>query len=449
MLTLPRAIADTIVPFAEFFSERVFEHAKTLVVGAILAPGKRTVTAVLRVVGKSVDAHFQNYHRVLNRDRWSPIRAGRRLLELLVETFTPEGTLVFGLDETIERRRGEKISAKGIYRDPVRSSKSHFVKASGLRWLCLMLVTHIPWAQRAWALPVLTVLTPSERFYQTRGRTHVPLLARAEQVVRVLRRWIPTREIVIAADNTYAAIEWLASVRPLVHVVTRLRLDAALYEPAPTRRPGQTGRPRKKGARLPTLEALLEKTRLRWATVTIEDWYGEGPRTIQIRSGTAVWYHSGKPVVPIRWVLIRDPHGTFRPQALLSTKVEAIPEQIVRWFITRWPVEVTFEEARAHMGIETQREWSDTAIARTTPALFGLYSMVTLMAAKLIGDGTISVRTAAWYAKQKATFSDTIALVRRELWRHDSFSTSGAKSDLVKIPRSLLERFTDALCYAA
>jgi hypothetical protein len=449
MLTLPRAIAETIVPFAELFSERVFEHVKALVTGAILAPGKRTVTSVLRVLGKSFDAHFQNYHRVLNRDRWSPIRAGRRLLELLVETFTPEGTLVFGLDETIERRRGEKISARGIYRDPVRSSKSHFVKASGLRWLCLMLVTRIPWAERAWALPVLSVLTPSERFYTSRGRKHVPLLTRAEQVLRVLRRWLPTREIVVAADNTYAAIEWLDSVRRLVHVVTRLRLDAALYEPAPARRAGQKGRPRKKGARLPSLDAILEQKGRRWQSVTIEDWYGEGPRTIQITSGTAVWYHIGKPVLPIRWVLIRDPKGKFRPQALLSTKLATSAEQVVRWFIQRWPVEVTFEEARAHLGIETQRQWNDRAIARTTPALLGLYSMVTLMAEKLIGSRELSVRTAAWYEKKKATFSDTIALVRRELWRHESFSMSGAKSDLVKIPRSLLKRFTDALCYAA
>ena len=449
MLTLPRAIAGSILPFAELFSERVFEHAKALVVGAILAPGRRTVTSILRVLGKSSDAHFQNFHRVLNRDRWSPIRAGRRLLSQLIETFAPDGTLVFGLDETIERRRGANISAKGIYRDPVRSSHSHFVKASGLRWLCLMLVTRIPWAGRAWALPVLSVLTPSERFYLKRGRAHVPLLDRAEQLVRVLRRWLPTREIVIAADNTYAAIDWLDSVRSLVHVVSRLRLDAALYEPAPPRRPRQNGRPRKKGARLPTLAALLERKWLRWTSVTIDEWYGEGARTIQVRTGSAVWYHTGKPVVPIRWVLIRDPEGTFRPQALLSTKVDATAEQIVRWFIQRWPVEVTFEEARAHLGVETQRQWNDKAIARTTPALLGLYSIVTLMASKLIGDGQILTRTAAWYKKPTATFSDTIALVRREFWGDESFSTSDTKSDIVKIPRALLERLTDALCYAA
>ena len=193
MLTLPSAIAETIVPFAELFSERVFEKVKTLVVGAILAPGKRTVTSALRVLGKSLDLHFQNYHRVLNRDRWSPMRAARCLLSRLVETFAPEGTLVFALDETIERRRGEKISARGIYRDPVRSSHSHFVKASGLRWLCLMLVTQIPWAKRVWALPVLTVLTPSQRFYENRGRAHVPLLERATQLLRVVRRWLPER----------------------------------------------------------------------------------------------------------------------------------------------------------------------------------------------------------------------------------------------------------------
>ena len=165
--------------------------------------------------------------------------------------------------------------------------------------------------------------------------------------------------------------------------MTRLRLDAALYEPAPRRRPGQNGRPRKKGARLPTLEAVLAQKQLRWTTVTIEDWYGEGPRTVQIRTGTAVWYHTGKPVVPIRWVLIRDPWGEFDTQALLCTDLAATPEQILGWFVQRWPLEVTFEEARAHLGIETQRQWNEQAIRRTTPVLLGLFSIVTLLAHQL------------------------------------------------------------------
>lgn len=449
MPTLPLAMATVIGAFAPLFSRRVFEHVKLLIVGAILAPGQRTITSVLRVMGRSDDKHFQNYHRVLNRAQWLPLDASHRLLGLLLDAFVPAGPVVMGIDETIERRRGEQISAKGIYRDPVRSSHAHLVKASGLRWVSLMMLVRIPWAVRVWALPFLTVLAPSERYYQAHGRRPQSLLDRAHQAVRLVRRWLPTRELVVVGDNTYAALEWLDAVRDAACVITRLRLDAALYEPAPPRRPRQNGRPRKKGKRLPTLEKVLTATMTPWRTVTMASWYGKRARRVQITSNTAVWYHSGKPVVPIRWVLIRDPERRFAPQALLATNPQLRPVQILTYFVRRWQMETTFEEARAHLGVETQRQWSDQATARTTPVLFALYSMVTLMAAHLIGTHPMPVRTAAWYCKAHATFSDTIALVRQRLWRQCHFSTSQAEADMVKIPRILYERFTDALCYAA
>ena len=449
MLILPGPIAMVIGAFAPMFSRRIFEHMKLLVVGAILAPGKRTVTSVLRVMGRSHDQSFQNYHRVLNRAQWSTLRGGYILLQLLLRAFAPTGPVVIGVDETIERRRGEKIAAKGIYRDPVRSSQAHFVKASGLRWVSLMLLAPIPWTRRSWGLPFLTVLSPSERYYRQRGRRPRTVLDRARQAVWLVRHWLPQRELVVVGDSTYAALEWLDSVRHVVGVTPRLRLDAALYEPAPPRKPRQNGRPRKKGQRLPTLEQVLTDASTRWITVTVTNWYGAKTRRVQITSNAAVWYHSGKPVVPIRWVLIRDPEGRFEPQALLATNQRLTPVQILTYFVRRWHMEVTFEEVRAHLGVETQRQWSHKAIARTTPALLALYSIVTLIAAHLIGTNLMPVRTAAWYGKAAATYSDTIALVRRCMWSQCHFSASDAGAAVVKIPRSLFERFTDALCYAA
>lgn len=449
MLIFPGSIVRVIGAFAPMFSKRIFEHVKLLVVGAILAPGKRTVTSVLQVMGRSQDQSFQNYHRVLNRAQWSTLRGGHILLRLLVRAFVPTGPVVIGVDETIERRRGEKITAQGIYRDPVRSSHAHFVKASGLRWVSLMLLTPIPWTRRIWALPFLTVLSPSERYDHQRGRRPRTLLDRARQAVWLLRHWLPARELVVVGDSTYAALEWLDSVRHAVCVITRLRLDAALYEAAPPRKPRQNGRPRKQGQRLPTLAQVLADASTRWMSVTVTNWYGARARRVQITSNAAVWYHSGKPVVPIRWVLIRDPEGRFEPQALLATNQRLTPVQILTYVVRRWQMEVTFEEARAHLGIETQRQWSHHAIARTTPALLALYSIVTLIAAHLIGTNLMPVRTTAWYDKESATFSDTIALVRRCLWSQVPFSTSDAGAEVVKIPRALLECFTDALCYAA
>jgi hypothetical protein len=449
MARLPFTVTVVIGAFAPLFSKRVFVLAKLLRVGAILAPGKRTVTAGLRVMGKRADAHFQNDHRVLNRAQWSSLEAGRILLSLLLDAFVPEGPVVRGIDETIERRRGERLSAKGIDRDPVRSSHTHFVKASGLRWVSLMLLARIPWVDRVWALPFLTVLAPSERYYQGRGRRPPSLLDRARQAVQLVRRWVPARELVVVGDSTYAALEWLDAVCKSACVITRLRLDAALYAPAPPRKPKQNGRPRQKGMRLPTLAPLVTDPATCWKPVTVAPWSGQKERRVPITSATAIWYHSGLPPVPIRWVLLRDPAGKFAPQALLSTRLDVSPVQILAWFIQRWQRETTFEEVRAHLGLETPRQWNDRSVSRTTPALLGLYSMVTLMATRLIGDPEAPVRMSPWYQQQQATFSDTIALVRRALWGVDHFPLSHTPTDQVKSPRALFERLTDALCYAA
>ena len=213
MLTLPSALTSLIVSFAPLFSKPVWRHVQVMLVGAILAPGKRTVTSALRVMGLSRERHFQTYHRVLNRACWSSLVASRILLDLLVKAFVPKGALVFALDDTIERRRGAQIKAKGIYRDPVRSSHSHFVKASGLRWLSLMLTVEVAWAERVWALPVLTCLCPSQRYYEERGYAHKKLTTWARQMLRQVKRWVPEREVVVVADSSFAALELLDSVR--------------------------------------------------------------------------------------------------------------------------------------------------------------------------------------------------------------------------------------------
>ena len=451
MPTLPPAMLRLLVPFAPHFAPRVWSHALVLVAGAILAPGRRTVAAALRAVGLEQQPRFERYHRVLNRDRWSGLALSRTLLTLLVATFVRDGPLIVGLDETIERRRGAKIAAKGIYRDPVRSSHSHFVKASGLRWVCLMLLVPIPWAARTWALPFLTALAPSERHDRARGRRHKALTDWARQLLLVIRRWWPDRALVAVADSTYAALEFLAACQAWSHpvtVVTRLRLDAALYEPAPPRHLHQRGRPRLKGQRLPTLASVAADPRTDWTPVTVAHWYGRGERTIEIVSATAVWYHTGLPPVPLRWVLIRDPRGQFDIQALLCTDSTAAPDQILAWFVQRWQLEVTFEEARRHLGVETQRQWSDLAIQRTTPALLGLFSLVTLLAQPQMLAAN-HVRQAAWYHKSLPTFADALAVVRRQLWGHTLFCTSPASDDVVEVPRVLVERLADALCYAA
>jgi hypothetical protein len=452
MPTLPTEIMTLLAYFAPLFTARTWGYVPALVAGSILTPKRRLVSTALQALGLAQVPWFQNFHRVLNRARWSPLAVSRVLLGLLVTTFAPEGPLVVALDDTIERRRGAHIAAKGIYRDPVRSSQGHFVKASGLRWLCLMLLVPIPWVGRGWALPFLSVLAPSERYHTARGVRHKTLLDWARQMVRLLRRWYPQRALVVVADSTYAALDFLAacSAAPVgATLITRLRLDAALYAPPPPPDPHRRGRRRLKGERLPTLAHVRDDPATAWTPERVVSWYGQQEQDLEVAAGTAVWYHAGKPPLPLRWVLIRDPQGAFEPQALLCTAPETDPAQILAWFVQRWQLEVTLEECRAHLGMETQRQWSDLAIARTTPALLGLFSLVTLLAQRLLRGGACPTRTAAWYAKPNPTFSDTLALVRRYLWTRTDFRLSPGPEDRPPIPAALADHLADLLAYVA
>jgi len=451
MPNLPPIIIDLLNPFAPcFYGVTTWTKAQILLIGTILAPGKRTVTAALRIMGLKDDVKFAQYHQVLSRAVWSPLDLAQSLLRLLVTSFgATDKPLVCGMDDTIERRWGQKIAARGNYRDPVRSSESHFVKASGLRWISLMLLTPIPWAQRIWALPFMTVLAPSERYYEERGRKPKKLTDRAQQMIRQLRRWLPRRPMVIVADSSYAALELLAACQALsVTVVTRLRLDAALYDPAPPY--AGMGRPRRKGQRLPTPQQYLDAPETTWTTVDLK-WYDGQQRSMEIASQTAVWFHYGLPAVPIRWVLIRDPLGEYETVCLLCTDQTVAPNQLVEWFVMRWQVEVTFEEARRHLGVETQRQWSDKAIARTTPLVLGLFSWITLVANAFHSSGhPVAVRQSAWYTKTLPTFSDALALARHQLWSSlPTFQTSEQNPDIIKVSRPFFASLVETLCYAA
>jgi hypothetical protein len=403
-------------------------------------------------MGLSTQPRFQNYHRVLNRAIWSCRHASFILLRLLLDTFAPSGPLVLGLDDTIERRWGAKIRARGIYRDPVRSSDSHFVKTSGLRWLSLMLLVHVPWAGRVWALPFLTALAPSERYWQQQGRAPKSLNDWARQLLLQVQRWLPSRTLVVVADGAFASLQllsqWATRRQPIV-CITRLRLDARLFRPAPQRKRGVTGRPRLVGSRLPSLQEVLTNRRTVWQRWKVQNWYSEAQRAIEITSATAIWYRTGLPPLPIRWVLVRDPKGKFETRALMCTQPDRDARQILQWFLWRWQVEVTFQEVRSHLGVESQRQWSDLAIQRTTPILLGLFSIVTLMAHRLASSGTLPVDQAAWYSKQQPTFADAIATVREQLWSPTNFFTSPSKAQVMKIPRALFAGLCHAVCYAA
>ena len=453
MFPLPLTdIVPLLLTFAPVFSDRVWSHAVVLVVGAILSPEKRTVTAALRVMGLSDEKQFGKYHRVLSRAVWSSLVLSRILLGLLVTLLlSADSPLAIVIDETLERRQGAKIRAKGVFRDAVRSTKERVVTSFGLRWMAMMLVVKLPWAKRPWALPFLTVLAPSERANDKLHRRHKTVVKWARQMIAQVRRWWPRRRIVLIGDGGYAAVGlalWCSGMLNPVTLVTRLRLDAALYAPPPVPVPGRRGPKPKKGGRLPSLAQRAADPDAVWETRTVA-WYDGEPRTLQVQTGTALWYTPRHAPAPIRWVLVRCPEGRFEDQAFLCTDLDATPAQILAWVVWRWNIEVTFEEVREHLGVETQRQWSDKAIARTTPILLGLYSLITLLAHEWAEQQPLPVRGAAWYPKADATFADAIAFVRRAIWSRLNCMQSTPDPDWVLIPRRSAERLMDTLCYAA
>ena len=418
MLTLPVPIENVLLAFAPVFTRPVWHHARLLLLGAILACGKRTVTSALRAVGLAQEHRFTNYHRVLNRAVWCAWFAAKVLLGLLVALLPAEAPLQVLVDETIERRKGDKIKTKGVFRDAVRSSRNKVVHCYGLRWVAMMLLVPVPWSRRPWALPFYTVQAPSQKTCQKLGKRYKSIIDRVCFALRLIRRWFPNRTLVVTGDGAYAAVELIQSCRSLPNpatLVARFRWNAALYDPPPPPIPGKRGRKPLKGKRQPSLkERLLDPSTI-WENLSVR-WNTGATRELLAFSGASLWYTPGKPPVAIRWVVARDPRGELEDTPLLCTDLDATAQQIIEWFVPRWNIEVTFEELRAHLGVETQRQWSDRAIERTTPCLFGLFSLVTLLALHTVRDGQLPVAQTAWYRKEQATFSDVIVFVRRRLW---------------------------------
>jgi hypothetical protein len=449
--TLPFPIEEVLLSFAPVFSQPVWRHAQFLILGAILARGKRTVTSALRAVGLAQETHFTNYHRVLNRAVWHGWFAAKVLLGLLVALLPAQAPLLLAVDETIERRKGPKIKTKGVFRDAVRSSRSKVVHCYGLRWVAMVLLVPVPWSSRPWALPFFTVQAPSQKTCQKMGRRHKTVIEYVCFALQLIRRWHPKRTLILVGDGAYAAVELIGFCRSLSHPVTlvaRFRWNAALYDPPPLPVPGKRGRKPRKGKRQLSLKQRLADPATVWEKLSVS-WYNGTTRELLVLSDISLWYTPGKRPVSIRWVVVRDPHGEFEDTPIICTDLGATAKQIIEWFVPRWNIEVTFEELRAHLGVETQRQWSERAIARTTPCLFGLFSVITLMALGILKQGQLPVAQTAWYRKEQATFSDVIAFVRRNLWASRYYIDSVSQPHSTEFVSNFINEILDSLSEAA
>jgi hypothetical protein len=457
-----RAIETWLAPFATLFTQPTWLNALALTTGALLCLNRRTVCSALRAVDGASDTGFSRFHRFLSRGAWSGLQGSRILLGLLVTALVPDGEpLVVGVDDSIERRRGGKIRDKGIYRDPVRSSRGFFVKVEGLRWLSFQVLAKPGFARRTWGLPFLTLLCPSERANAKRQRRHQTVPEKAMWGMRLIARWLAHRRLVMVGDGAFASLAVFRTLKDRAVCVARWRMDARFFNPPPPRKKGQKGRSRVLGTRQLTPQTRAVRKATKWVRMTIPGWRaadGATDRDVDVATGTALW-NSHAMTVPVRWVLTRDPARRAETRVFVCSDPTRTALEILTWYAMRWAVEVTFAETRRHLGIETQRQWSDLAIRRTTPLLLGLFSLVTLWASELAERaGKLPVLGAAWYKNPDPTFSDGLAAVRRTLWAEeaarpilwrDDFPTWRSRPRTAEKPRPLQQRLTELMSYAA
>ena len=444
---LPTLILNLLSPFSQLFSSPTWKKAQFLCIGAILCQGARRISSILHIMGMAHNKGFEKYHRFLNRDEWSPLMGAKILFGLLVSLIPPNQTLLIVFDDTVERRKGKKIKAKGCYRDAVRSTQSHVVTCYGLKWMSLCLLVKLPWNTRPLALPFLTFLQYPKKYDEKRQHRHRTSLDYAILAARFFRKWLPKRRWVMIGDGAFACVELINACRKSGgHLISRLRIDVRLYSDPPDDFQGKRGRKSTKGKRIETFKSMLDNKELLWQETTVI-WYGGVKKQIQYLSGVDLMYKPNHPVAKVRWVLVKDPEGKMQTVPLVSSNPHHTPEFIIEAFVMRFSIEILFEEARAHLGMETQRQWSDKAIARSTPLIFVLFSLICLIALKLRETVDLSVSTSAWYAKNpdEATFSDIIAYVRRFCWADRYLVNSTLETDMIKFNRQDLSFLIDRI----
>lgn len=441
-------ILAVLTAFSSEFSRPTWKNIQILLIGAILCRGSRRVSNVLRVMGLASVRNFSKYHRVLSRAEWNGLKLAKILLGLLIKLLPNSWPILIAVDETLERRRGKKIKAKGVYRDAVRSSQSRVVTSFGLKWECMTLIVPLPWCKRPWALPFLTVLAPSKKSNESQQRRHKTSLDWTRQMVKVVSLWLK-RPWILIGDGAYACMDLAATcIKKNVTLISRLRLDAQLFH-APVPEKKKLGRKPIKGKRIQLKELLIDPEQI-WQTATV-NWYGGEQKQVEYLTFVCLWYHAGAIPITLRIVLVKTPNGKNAAETFFSTDIELAPTQIINYFVLRWNIEVTFEETRAHIGVETQRQWSDKAIVRTTPLLMGLFSFVTLVAFSMHqAKALVSMETASWYNKKgELTFSDILSIVRRSIWSGKYFSKSENQPDLDKYPDETINTLIYQLSLAA
>jgi hypothetical protein len=427
------------------FTNPTYQRLSTLLVGALLTTGRRTVANLLRTLRHLAPGHRTSYQRVLSRARWSGLELGCALARLVLDRLAPDGPVYLVGDDTVGGHKGPKVYGKGRHRDAVRSTHSYTAWRYGHRWVVLAVLVKLPFAARRWALPVLVDLYRPPEVSAAEGRRHRTPAQLMCRLLRLLLIRFPDRAFVFAGDSGYGTHEvarFCYRHRGRLTLVSKLHPDANLFDLPPPY--AGKGRPRVKGARRPKpRQAAATAARARLSVV----WYGGGRRRVEAATGCGHWYKGGGGLVPLRWVFVKDVTGTHRDEYLFTTDPALSADAVVGAYCGRWSIETTFQEARSALGLETTRGWRKSTVLRAGPCLLGLYSVVAILFCAL----PESKRTGAvaWPGKATVTFSDALCAVRRWLWAEAILPQAGADAALDKLPAAVRELLLTTLAPAA
>jgi hypothetical protein len=434
MLNLPKAMITIMINFAPLFSRPVFLNAMELIVAHFLCTGKRTVTNLIKRLGKRENSQFTKYFYVLRKAKWSSFQGSKILFLLIIDRLLPrDAQLEINIDGHLNRRRGPKIMGLGYHRDAVASSKHQKVFATGHNWLVVTINIKMFGSKYKWSLPFLSyLLTPEKPLKSSRNESDLTGKARHKKMTKItcqiilqVRRWAgPERSIVVIADSAFACREICkVCIKNNVEFCTQLRLNASLHDfPPHSPKNKKRGRPRVVGQRLPNLEDLAKDKKQKWVRI-LAPWYSGQTKALDVLTGTCLWYHNSVGGVPIRWVLTKDPNNERPPLAILITDFKVCAEQAIAFFVSRWPIETTFQEVNQHLGLETIHTWSDQSVNRTAPVIIGSYSIACLIANESTKEGGVEItpEKCAWYNKERVTFSDVIVHLKLLILRSRFF----------------------------
>ena len=443
-----RSLCDTL---GRAFTRATALRLVVLLGAALLTVGQHTVANLLRTLGPLVPGDPSSYRRVFSHRRWSSWRLARLLTGWVVEHLLADGPISVAGDDTVDEHRGKEVYGKGRHRDPVRSTHRYTAFRWGHKWVVLAVLVPLPFTRRRWALPVLVALYRSEEEDRRRGRRHKTPPELLRQLLRVLLRWFPRRRFICAADGNFAThdLARLAARHPRrLTYLSHFYADAALYEPPPPATPGckRAGRPRQKGAKLPSPADVVARARRRQRLNVA--WYGGGRRDVAVVTGTGHWYRSGAGLVPERWVWVRDRTGTHRDEYFFTTDMRWTAAQVVETYTGRWNLETTFQEMRSYLGLETTRGWTEQTVLRVAPCLFGLYTVVAALYVQLPARRRLAGMI-RWAGKEDVTFSDALTAVRRWLWVEWVFAIPGHGTAFSKLSRPFQQMLLAGLAPAA